>query len=359
MFGFFKKKNKRQLYIKLDRAFCEQSAKNNSSISTQNDTPSQIQSRIDSPSIIENQPDFSWIDEHIKVQDDFPRIDWTEIGTALKKGIVKESEMSSLSEFWSTAVSKWLIQLSNNLADEHEIYESEHFYIFSSASDSYLSIFIHYLESIQARIFRSLKGIVQYNERGKFVVLVFENIELYYSYISHYYPEDGEFAMSSGVFLSDGYGHFVVPHNELDHVEAVAAHELTHAMLAHLPIPAWLNEGLAVNMEASITGYSSYQLNEQKHNKHLDYWDANSIQKFWSGDSFHHPGDASELSYHLAQLIVQSLAEEYEIFIQFVNQADFNDGGEAAAIKVFGGSLGAIIEQVYGEGDWSPKPDLW
>jgi len=347
MFGIFKKKKKRQFYTKVDRSFLEKYVRN---------APS---NRIESESIFENPTILNVIDGNIHIQDDFPRVDWQGISGVLGNGDLQSSDLNFLSEFWSIAIKTWLIRMDEHLDDEHEIYQSEHFYILSSSSANYLNIFVQYLESIQARIFRSLKDIVQYNERGKFVVLVFENIELYYSYISHYYPEDGEFAMSSGVFLSRGYGHFVVPHNKLDHVEAVAAHELTHAMLAHLPIPVWLNEGLAVNMESSITGYSSYQLNKQKHNKHIDYWNVNSIQKFWSGESFQQAGEAGELSYHLAQLIVQSLAEEYQVFTRFVNQADFIDGGEAAAIKVFGGSLGAIIEQIYGEGDWSPKPDLW
>jgi len=345
MFGLFKRKKQKPVYTQIDRTNIEKALKdfNLSLNKTLDDKKGLSISDV--------------VDQNIRIEDNFPRVNWQGIIDVLQEE-VQNSDLN-ISAFWSMVVKAWLVQMDEYLDDAHAIYESEHFYILSSASDNYLDVFVKYLESVQTRIHRALTGIVQYNERGKFVVLLLDNIELYYAYISHYYPENGEFSMSSGVFLSSGYGHFVVPHNELDHVEAVAAHELTHAMLAHLPIPLWLNEGLAVNMESSITGYSSYQLNPQKHNKHLDHWNEQTIQKFWSGESFQHAGDAVELSYHLAQLIVQSLAEDYEILQQFVNQANFIDGGEAAAIEVFGGSLGAIIEQIYGEGDWSPKPDLW
>ena len=345
MFGLFTRKKQKPIYTQIDPTNIEKDLK---------DFSLSLDMKLDDKKCLTIS---DVIDKYIQVEDNFPRVDWQGITDVLEE----ETQNSDLniSEFWSMLVKAWLVQMSEYLDDAHGIYESEHFYILSSASDNHLNIFVKYLESVQSRIHRALPGIVQYNERGKFVVLLLDNIELYYSYISHYYPQNGEFSMSSGVFLSGGYGHFVVPHNELDHVEAVAAHELTHAMLAHLPIPLWLNEGLAVNMESSITGYSSYQLNSQKHNKHLGHWNEQTIQDFWSGESFQRAGDAVELSYHLAQLIVQSLAENYEVLQRFVNQADFIDGGESAAIEVFGGSLGAIIEQIYGDGEWSPKPYLW
>lgn len=44
---------------------------------------------------------------------------------------------------------------------------------------------------------------------------------------------------------------------------------------------------------------------------------------------------------------------------QFTNNANLNDGGEAAAIEIYGGSLGNLISQYFGDGEWTPNPDKW
>jgi len=89
------------------------------------------------------------------------------------------------------------------------------------------------------------------------------------------------------------------------------------------------------------------------------FWGAEEIQKFWSGDIFHDAGEGNELAYFLAQYAVRSLSGDYNTFIEFVNMANYEDGGELAAIKVYGGSLGGLIEQYFGEGNWSPDPEVW
>ena len=53
-----------------------------------------------------------------------------------------------------------------------------------------------------------------------------------------------------------------------------------------------------------------------------------------------------------------TLAHELTPFIEFTRHANFADGGEAAAVEVFGGSLGGLIEQFFGPGDWSPRTTL-
>ena len=130
-------------------------------------------------------------------------------------------------------------------------------------------------------------------------------------------------------------------------------------MLAHLPIPLWLNEGLAVNMEQSITRLPQFRLTKEKQVKHQQFWQEKEVQEFWAGTSFSRPDQGNELSYQLAQLIVLSLSEDYERFAQFVNTANFSDAGEAAAIEVYGGSIGAVIHQYFGEGARSPNPVEW
>ena len=188
---------------------------------------------------------------------------------------------------------------------------------------------------------------------------MFDEQEAYYRYMQFFYPEEGEFALSSGVFLNSEYGHFAFPYVEMFEAEATSAHELTHACLRHLPIPLWLNEGFAVTMEDEICGSVPLVMDNDRMSEHLAFWDSDTIQDFWSGASFGRPDQGSALSYELGRYCLRALSHDYDVFAAFTNTASFEDGGEAAALEHFGGSLGGLIHQFFGEGDWSPKPNTW
>ena len=144
---------------------------------------------------------------------------------------------------------------------------------------------------------------------------------------------------------------------DLDYAEVVAAHEMTHALLDHLPIPKWLNEGIAITIENMFTSYGHSE--NEVYNEHHSFWNEKEIQEFWSGDSFSRSDEAQKLSYHLAHLAVKSLSTDYNTFIKFVNSAHYSDGGERAAQEYYGGTLGNLIAQLFGESNWSPEPEKW
>ncbi|NOX69475.1 MAG: hypothetical protein GXP15_09835 [Gammaproteobacteria bacterium] len=177
--------------------------------------------------------------------------------------------------------------------------------------------------------------------------------------MSYFYPDDGEFILSSGIFLNHGYGHFAFPFLEMNEAEATAAHELTHACLKHLPIPLWLNEGFAVTMEDEICGTQPLRMESARLSEHKAFWNEETIQEFWSGKSFNRTDEGSSLSYELARYCLRALAHDIESFASFSNAASFEDAGESAAIEIFRGSLGGLIHQFFGDGNWSPDPDLW
>jgi len=108
------------------------------------------------------------------------------------------------------------------------------------------------------------------------------------------------------MYLNCGYGHFVFQQGNFDQAEAVTAHEMTHALLAHLPICLWLDEGMAVNMEFVITGVPVERLNQPLFDQHQDFWNAETIQQCWRGTSFSRSGEGQKLSYQLAQTLVSN-----------------------------------------------------
>lgn len=170
-----------------------------------------------------------------------------------------------------------------------------------------------------------------------------------------FYPEDSKVGLSGGVYLNDGYGHFVFPAQDITFSESVAAHELTHACLFHLPIPLWLNEGLAMSMEDVVLNRNHFQMDRAIIAKHQTYWNEENIQTFWDGSSFANTDAGQALSYHLGQLLVRNISEDYAQFARFCKVAHVSDGGEKALLETFDISLGDLIEGLLGDGDWKPK----
>ena len=245
------------------------------------------------------------------------------------------------------------------LPDEYRVEESENFLILSSEEARYVQLLSRFLERSLKVITTDLENIASDDGYGKHVVLIFSEQQPYYDYISHFYPVEGEFILSSGIFLNSGYGHFEFPFLEMDEAEATSAHELTHACLRHLPIPLWLNEGFAVTMEDEICGSQPLRMDRDRMQEHMRFWNAETIQEFWSGTSFNRTDEGSSLSYELARYCLRALSHNHDDIAAFSNTATYEDAGEQAAIEVYGGSLGGLIHQFFGDGEWSPSPSSW
>ncbi len=268
-----------------------------------------------------------------------------------------------LSRFWSSAARAWLEALARNLGPNHSIVESNEFMLLSPLAEHASGKVLEYADKTRERILQVLPGIARDDGYGKTVILIFDSADHYYRYISHYYPDsanDRELAFSSGMFIDEGYGHFAFVSDELGRLEPIIAHELTHCLVRHLPLPAWVNEGIAVSIEHRLCPPhgSLYTLDELQQ-KHSAFWDKHTIQEFWSGKSWLRPDDGNLLSYDLAKTFITLAAQEWSSFVAFVNAADHADGAEIAARQHLGYSLGHLADAVLGKGGWSPDPACW
>ena len=290
--------------------------------------------------------------ERIRVQDGYPRPDWE----AIEK-LLSELPEDSQHDAWCSAGRIWLEQLVDHLGDSYRVFESENFLILSALDRKSTQALGQFCERALAGILKRLDGLAYDSYFGKHVVLIFRSHDEYYEYIAHFYPEDGEYPLSGGVFLYRDYGHMVIPFFDLSEAEAAIAHEFTHACLRHLPIPLWLNEGLAVTLEDELCGNHPLRMDPERLHEHELFWNAETIQEFWDGSSFGRTDQGNGLSYELARYCIRALAHDLEAFLRFANEASFEDGGESAARKIFGGSLGGLIEQFFGAGDWEPRPE--
>ena len=290
-------------------------------------------------------------DDLIPIEGGFPRPRWNEIAERVEA--CPESERDRLWDGWAR---RWVERTAATLPGGYRVSASENFLLLAAQGERYVSLLLRFLERARARILGLLPGIASDDGCGRHVVLVFDDQESYYGYLSHYLSEEGEFPLSAGVFLNAEYGHFAFPFLELSAAESTSTHELAHACLRHLPLPRWLDEGLAIAVQDEICGSPSMPMDAGRFRRHAAFWNEATIQEFWSGAAFERVDEGRELSYELARLSVASLAREYEAFAKFANSAHYDDGGEAAARHAFGASLGGLIERFFGEGDWSPRP---
>lgn len=275
--------------------------------------------------------------------------DWNEV--ALRIG--GDLSHDDLHSEWSKECRKWLESIASEFGSGYRVEESQNFSIMSNESDRYIHVFTEFLERTLKRILHTLDGVASDEGFGKHVALIFQDIDQYYEYIGMFMPDEGEFGLSSGMYINEGYGHFVFPSQDIDYAEPIAVHELTHACLAHLPIPLWLNEGMAVLMEDVLAGNHLF-LDKEMVERHQRYWNKDTIQGFWSGESFMAIDEGQELSYHLAHILVRNISRDYPAFSKFINHASFEDAGESAAQENLGLSLTQIVGSFLGEGSWQP-----
>ena len=88
--------------------------------------------------------------------------------------------------------------------------------------------------------------------------------------------------------------------------------------------------------------------------RHHAFWNEDLIQSFWAGTSFQEGGDATELSYSLAEVFVHLLSEDRATFLEFLSRAHYDDAGQTAALDCFGQSLGDVAATFLGDGNWRP-----
>ncbi len=238
----------------------------------------------------------------------------------------------------------WLLHLRDALGPHFSLHESERAFVLSSLEPAVVEATARYVATARSRVSRVLGALAKFPEGQKSIVVVFDHEEDYYHYVAGYYPGDGEFAFSSGMFIDAGCPHFVVRRGDLNAVEPVIAHELAHGALAHLRLPLWLDEGLAVNTEHKVAVASRpAQTPAQLHAMHLRFWGDEEIQQFWTGESFRRADDGNQLSYDLARIMVEQMARSWAPFEAFVQNASREDAGAAAAREHLDVRLGAFV----------------
>ena len=300
------------------------------------------------------------VQPHIQIDaGGFPRLDWEAIGEWME-GLDSPLRASA----WAQAEIAWLLRMRDSLNGKYRLETQGNALLLSSLETNIARSTLGFMTKTLRRISVVLDGLASAPDWGHDILIVFDDDETYYRYISHFYGNEGEFAASGGMFIDDGCGHFVTMKSDLRIVEPTIVHEMTHSCLSRLPIPAWLNEGLAVNTERRLSPPQAPELltPRQVHAKHKAFWDAGKIQEFWSGKSWLRTDDGNMLSYDLARILVTEFASDWEPFKRFALQAHMSDAGYSSAREHLGIDLGVAVCAVLElepHAAWKPQPEAW
>ena len=285
---------------------------------------------------------------------DLPRPDWAAICDWVTANVADDG----LNDAWTKLATQWVDQLIEALPTGYSRRESPEFVLLSNSDATTANRILRWCEDSRQVILETLSDVARDAGYGKHVVFAFHDTDTYYDYIADIYPDAGEFALSGGMFIDYGYGHFAICMAYSGEHDRTIAHELNHAFLRHLPLPLWLNEGVTQVIEDIVVDGSHFIVDHDTVRRHREYWNSESIHWFWSGDSFFSPDDGQELSYHLSQILFRNLMSDYPKRVSdFLNTANFVDAGNSALHDACGVSLGDRVAQFLGDGVWAPHAD--
>lgn len=288
-----------------------------------------------------------------------PLFRWDEIITAFDQIGDDQQQLEAMNQVKLT----WLLLMREELGKDFHVLETPGLLMLSSLEMNVAQAMATYVENTERRIQTVLRDLAQFPKGEKNIVLVFDDDASYYNYVSLYYPDEGEFSFSGGMFINNGCPHFVVKRDDLRSIEPVIAHEMTHCALALHSLPRWLDEGIAVNTEIRLTKHYAMAFTPKEiHQKHLNFWNKETIQEFWSGQSFDRVDDGNLLSYELARILVEHFGKDWDRFSKFVHSVARDDAGRTAAHEALELDLGDCVCALLDLPDtktWSPNPEVW
>ncbi|OWK35038.1 hypothetical protein [Fimbriiglobus ruber] len=270
---------------------------------------------------------------------------------------------------WADVTRTWLNAVQSVLGDQFAVYETEGTQLLAVKDEVYAGALLANVRHCRTVLVELLTDIGKFHRPGKELVICLPIAELYYSYLTLYFPDGQDYGGSSGVYVKDGYPHIVCSGTRTDALLGVFAHELTHASLSDLRCPLWLEEGITQLVETKVTGAHVVQMDTEDIRAMTRYWSRNGLGMFWWGHGYAAPGSVQKYCYLFSVMLMTVLVEEHRVgllgfgkrrrerLLAFVrNAGSENDAGRAAARQYLGYSLGTLAAKCLGPGDWEPRP---
>lgn len=279
----------------------------------------------------------------------FTRVDWKRVHEHLLSALPPEEYAAG----WTEAECHWLHLLQADLGGGYRVHASRNFVLLSDFPASRRRAILDFCERTWGFLTGRLPSVINLALGAQTPIIILSDHDDYLAYTAHFLPA-GVSAPSAGMCIGNGSVHVVSTGRESSFLQHILAHELAHSAVTHLSLPLWLNEGLAMTSEREAVGFAEPLVDAENTLRHRRFWNSNRIQSFWAGTSFYEPGDAQELSYNLAEVLVQLVGTNGTGFPAFVTNARPDDAGQTAAVDHLGGCLGSRLAQFLGPSDWRP-----
>ncbi|MBN8248478.1 MAG: hypothetical protein J0L84_13690 [Verrucomicrobia bacterium] len=302
-------------------------------------------------------PEF--IEAAISVHHGYHRLDpWL-----LEEQVVSSVELLDRPAAWQEAILHWLTLLQEDLGGAYYLLALPGATLLSDRPHAEARWLTERVLELASGIREILGPAANPGFAGGVMMIAFTELDDYDPYVTHHFP-DGEQAATGGVFLDLPVPHIAFPWPSSGQVNRVLGHELAHHCVAHLSLPLWLNEGVAQLVEKRLADGSggpfetaAPALDHERAERHRACWTRDSIQAFWAGITFHVPGDSSELSYSLAEILVTLILQcrDGGAFTEFLRTATPEDAGQAAAWDTLELDLGEVAATFLGPGNWRPQ----
>jgi hypothetical protein len=309
---------------------------------------------------------------------DMPLAQWREdCAFPIPRGQAFRSELQAKNvtpqqPYWRALFQQWFTTLGPILQAHSEYAPNgfrwvwhKDFILLSPLDQRRTEVLARYCERSARHICRVIPGLAQMSKDGALPIIVFPDADTYGHYTAHFFADDEAGIASAGMFVlaqdddspalprttpSDiaGFGHFILLADEIDRAEPTLVHEMTHALLSHLDLPLWINEGIATAVERGIAlapADPAFVINRQQDllRRHRQYWTESTKPSFWDGSAFQ-SGHSSELAYDMAYRIVFELARDMPAFTAFAKAADPIDGGAQAAESIYGLAIDVLLD---------------
>jgi len=117
----------------------------------------------------------------------------------------------------------WLVHLQHALGPYFHFTQTQHALVLSSLEPRVAAAATSFIEKTRSRLLKVLAPLAAFPECQR-SILIFDTEVDYYAYVARFYPSDGEFAFSGGMFIRGEHPHFVTRRADHSLVEPVIAH---------------------------------------------------------------------------------------------------------------------------------------
>jgi hypothetical protein len=248
----------------------------------------------------------------------------------------------------------WLKRIAEVAGSNFGVIESDRFILMARDPEESKWI-LDIAEQGQQKAVASLGERIGEPVTGKIPIIIFMNTHLYRQHVRYYGP-DGRPDESDGVCAHDN-GEIHIALLSLSKIKDVLPHELTHAHVGNLPLPTWLNEGVA----QLVARRWKYDLTAEFESHAKLFWRTRRLDRLWTAEAFDAPRveEETDFAYLFSELLVKEIRRLGESdFRKFLAEANKSDAGEAACKSVYGFGLQVWAQKLLGPGDWGPLEEV-